>query len=359
MTADLPQSPISKHCCLKQASGGLRQRRPKFDMMDLTFVGNAAQLLAANISASPLGVDYTVLDSIGSGSSGVVYKATRQLDGAVVALKTMHTLDEEMAQNRRAEYDILSELSHPHIVKVFDFFVVRDQAVLVMEFVHGTTLNRAVKSSDGGVFPDETSRLLFRSLLQAIDYLHSKRIVHRDVKSENCLVSHALDDLKLADFNSACSLMNGGSLTMTGTMDYAAPEVLKGESPSEANDIWSAGICLHLMLVGHLPQQGAVFRDRASFAEAVSLQPAELSGQKWEGVSPSCKDVLQLCLEPVKSLRPAAMTLLQKDWLADLTLDVQAPPDTAPLSPLSPVQLASVERRRKHKLAVQRVPSLS
>ncbi|CAE8691554.1 unnamed protein product, partial [Polarella glacialis] len=200
---------------------------------------------------------YEILETIGQGSTGVVYRGRRKADGAEVALKTMQALDEEMIRLRREEYDTLLKLKHPHIIQAFDFFTdAKCHAVLVLEFFKGLSLSEAVKAETKGHhgLPENTAQALFRMLLQATDYLHSHRIVHRDIKGDNVLLSPDLTDLRLSDFNTARCLMDGGALTMTGTTDYSAPEILEGgESPSEGGDIWSAGLCLHLMLTGKLP----------------------------------------------------------------------------------------------------------
>merc|ERR1719161_2562394 len=101
-----------------------------------------------------------------------------------------------------------------------------------MEWIDGSSLEDAVKRSPGVRLQEADARLLFSQLIGAIDYIHQRRIVHRDVKVQNILVSMNLRDLKLIDFNTARFLSEGVSLTMTGTKAFWAPEVLLGEPPS-------------------------------------------------------------------------------------------------------------------------------
>ena len=106
---------------------------------------------------------------------------------------------------------------------------------------------------------------------------------------------------------------------MTGTMNYLPPEVLEGESPSESCDVWSAGLCLHMMLTGYLPWQNHANRTPACYAKRILNKPLCLEGIAWQSVSNECKVFLQLCLNLDKKLRPTPTTLLQHTWLLGST----------------------------------------
>jgi len=273
---------------------------------------------------------YSILESIGRGSSGFVYRAKRKEDGREVALKCMSAPSDDVLISRRSEFEILRRLDHPNIVQCFDFISTEYSAVIALSYHAGNTLLRAVKDSPESCFTERVSQRLFRMLLSAIDYLHQLRIVHRDVKPENVLVSADLQDLHLADFNTARALLEGGSLTMTGTIEYSAPEVLQGESPSEQHDIWGAGLCLHWMLIGMLPLYVAGFPSVEAFAAAVCNNPVTCESYAWKGISQECRHVVRLCLTIPKDLRCAAMTLLALSWLRP-TPEVQPRHLTSPL----------------------------
>eukprot|EP00439_Symbiodinium_sp_Y106_P018444 s3171_g2.t1 len=222
-----------------------------------------------------------------------------------------------MIQMRRSEYQILRDLGHPNIVRALDFFCSARTAVLVLSYHPGGgsgTLSQAIRASSCSRFSEEVAKPLCRMLFAAVDYLHQHRIVHRDVKADNIL---DLSDLHLADFNTARSLLDGGSLTMTGTVEYSAPEVLAGESPSELHDIWGAGLCMHMMLTGSLPRRPTKYPSLAAFHEAVTSKPVDCQGVEWSDVSQDAKDTVRRCLAVSREERPAAMTVLKMPWLAN------------------------------------------
>lgn len=265
--------------------------------------------------ASSWAEQFDLHEKLGQGSTGLVRRAIRKADELEVAVKIMQAVDEEMVSIRREEFKILQKIDHPHIVKALDFFAASDHAALVLAYFPSQTLDDAVQNSPEHRLAEPTSRGLSKMLFQAIDCLHQHRIVHRDVKAANILVSHDLTNLRLVDFNTARCMLDGGSLTMTGTSLYLPPEVLQGASPSESCDVWSAGLCLHMMLAGCLPWLSAANRTPASYAKKILGKPLCLEGSPWESLSDECKRFLKLCLSLDMKLRPAPTTLLQHAWL--------------------------------------------
>jgi serine/threonine protein kinase len=259
---------------------------------------------------------YNIQEVLGQGTTGVVYRGIHIVSGRQVALKTVRTDDVEMLRIAKAEFELISAIRHPKIIQALDFFVATGRIVMVLEFFDGTSLARAIYDLPGRRATEAVAHGVFVPLLQAISYLHARRIVHRDVKGDNVLVSSNFEDLRLVDFNTAKRLAEGGSLTITGTRLYAAPEVLLGDSPSEGSDVWALGLCLHLMLAGKLPvhprSDGADYNE---FVSQVTTKPVSFIGRKWRGVSDRCKATLGRCLEVKKDLRPASLMLLEDDWV--------------------------------------------
>ena len=273
------------------------------------------ELVANEEVQSNLCNKYTVLERLGRGSSGQVFRARRREDGAEVALKIMSAAGPDVLASRQAEFEILRQLRHPNIVQGFEFLCSGTTAAIALSYHPGSTLQKAVRDSPAARLPETDSQRLARQLVSAVAYLHEHRIVHRDVKAENLLVSPDLWDLHLVDFNTARPLLEGGALTMTGTVEYSAPEVLSGESPSDWQDVWGAGLCLHFMLLGTLPHRLCGYRDVGDFAAAVSSRPVTCEGPEWQAISQDCRHVVRRSLAISKHQRPAALLLLALPWL--------------------------------------------
>lgn len=256
--------------------------------------------------------EYDVLEILGQGAAGKVLRA-RKPDGVEVAIKVMQANDEEELRGRRLEFDILSTLSHPHLVQALDFLQSHFQAAVVLSYHPGQSLDLAVK---GQPFPERIARRLFHQLMSAISYLHNQGVLHRDVKAENILVSPDHQNMHLADFNTAKAVQDGGALTMTGTMEYSAPEVLDGNSPSHGQDVWGCGLCLHMMLSARLPQRLHSFSSLEAFASAQRSCPV-----KWQhlrnDLTPACKAVLSHCLCVEEMSRPSAAEIFAMEWTSE------------------------------------------
>jgi serine/threonine protein kinase len=265
-----------------------------------------ADVAAANERCSDLvhsiDTDYDVREILGHGSLGVVHRAVRRRDGEIVALKATRTSDEDKVAIVKAEFTLLKRLDHPHIVQALDFFVTSDLVVLVLSLCVGDQLGIAVRRTKEKRLSEGVARKSFAALLQALDYLHQRRILHRDIKPENVMVSEDFAVLKLIDFNIA-RLSDGGSLSPNTSL--SAPEVRIGCSPSEVTDIWGAGVCLCFMLSGQCPRV-----DMQS--NTVSFNSTHMTR-----VSEPCTSILRQCLAMDHKMRPAAMTLLQAGWAQD------------------------------------------
>jgi Tol biopolymer transport system component len=197
---------------------------------------------------------------LGRGGMGTVYLAERA-DGAfqmsaAVKVVPMALASHEIEERFRRERQFLAGLDHPKVARLIDGGVTETGLpYLVMEFVGGLTIDRFCDAHE----LDTRGRIaLMRQVLDALAYVHSRQVIHRDVKPSNILVDDA-GNVKLLDFGTArlVDVTVETALTKTGvfafTPDYASPEQVRGEPVAIASDLYSAGVLLYRLLTGRLP----------------------------------------------------------------------------------------------------------
>jgi WD40 repeat protein len=204
--------------------------------------------------AAPAG--YEVMDEIGRGSMGVVYRAWQTELRRLVALKLLLATASAPARARfRTEAEAVARLYHPNIVQVYAFGEVRGQPFFSMELVEGGTLARLVRN---GPLPVRQAAELIATLARAIDYAHTRGVVHRDLKPANVLLAED-GTPRVTDFGLAKLLIGSSEQTATGellgTPAYMAPEQAGArETPvTPAVDIYALGAILYEMLTGRTP----------------------------------------------------------------------------------------------------------
>lgn len=213
---------------------------------------------------------YRLVEGLGEGGMGVVYKVEQVLLNRQMALKTLtgNEFSESSIRRFQAEAKLLAKLDHPGLVKVQDFgFIDNVKPFLVMDFVQGRTLSSVLKSS--GVMSLDVAIKIFVELCFALGYAHSKNIVHRDIKPSNImLTTPGLDSenehVKVLDFGIAKLLHRGlnetDSLTRTGEIFgspfYMSPEQCYGKPVDHRSDIYSMGCVMFEVLTGAPPFTG-------------------------------------------------------------------------------------------------------
>jgi serine/threonine protein kinase len=212
----------------------------------------------------------------------------------------------------KREYELLTQLApHPNIIKAIDFHNLFGEAMLVLEFFASLTLHGLVKQEKR--LPESTVIVLGDALIKAVAHLHTCRVLHRDVKPQNVLVSANCQDLRLIDFNAAADLDEGEPLTPIGTPLYKAPEVECGEPPGKHSDVWGCGLCIYFALSGCLPYEHGWAHALLSGSTALKL--VSFDDEHWNDISQSCKDLLRRCLSVSKEDRPTMEELLEEPWM--------------------------------------------
>lgn len=269
---------------------------------------------------------FDIKEVLGRGAVGAVYRAVVRNDvSEEVALKVVDVADQELRAVAQHEHDMLRSLDCPYIIRAVEFFASDVEAVIVLEYFAGMTLtNTVARSQPQRRLKEIVSRDLFSMLAQALEYLHTRRIVHRDVKPDNVLVDLESVTLRLIDFHTARQVdevQQDMSLAFgkAGTTLFAAPEVVTLDEPAmEANDMWAAGLCLYFMLSRRIPRgcgEPGFGSEASEMTELAAAQPVLFEESCWGKISEPCKDIVRRCASVDKGLRPTAFEVLASAWL--------------------------------------------
>nr|XP_019941583.1 PREDICTED: serine/threonine-protein kinase 36 isoform X1 [Paralichthys olivaceus]XP_019941584.1 PREDICTED: serine/threonine-protein kinase 36 isoform X1 [Paralichthys olivaceus]XP_019941585.1 PREDICTED: serine/threonine-protein kinase 36 isoform X1 [Paralichthys olivaceus] len=196
---------------------------------------------------------YHVLELVGEGSFGRVYRGRKKYTGQVVALKFMPKVgrSEKELRSLKREIEIMRDLQHPNIVRLYDSFETDTEVVVVTEYAEGQLFQIL---EDDGNLPENQVREIACQLVSALYYLHSHRILHRDMKPQNILLGKG-GVVKLCDFGFARS-MSTSTLVLTsikGTPLYMSPELVEEKPYDHTSDLWSLGCILYELHTGTPP----------------------------------------------------------------------------------------------------------
>ncbi|XP_054851982.1 serine/threonine-protein kinase Chk2 isoform X2 [Eublepharis macularius] len=272
---------------------------------------------------------YIISRKLGSGACGEVKLAFERTTCRKVAIKiinkskfTTGALPEiEKPFNVETEVEILKKVNHPCLIKIIDFFEGED-FYIVLELMEGGELFDRVLHPPR--LSEATCKFYFYQMLLAVQYLHERGIIHRDLKLENVLLSSSEENclIKITDFGQS-KIVGETSLmqTLCGTPNYLAPEVLNSAGTAgygRSVDCWSLGVILFMCLSGYPPFSDQ--NSRQSLREQITRGEFFYSAEKWKHVSKEAFDLAQKLLTVDIGKRLRIEQALEHPWLQDKSM---------------------------------------
>lgn len=219
--------------------------------------------------------NYYIESVLGEGGMGKVYKATDTVLGRMVAVKSLNaslTNQPSFLERFKNEAKILARLSHPNIAILYNYLQSGSEYYMIMEYVEGENLDQLTKKNT--TIPYHAVVPMIVQALEGLAHAHSKGVLHRDIKPANLMLT-PYHTIKLMDFGIA-KMSDQVKLTQVsrviGTLEFLAPELIEGQQPSPASDIYATGVAMYEMLTGKLPFTGK--SDYMLMQEIVKEKPA-------------------------------------------------------------------------------------
>lgn len=264
---------------------------------------------------------------IGKGSSSRVYSGKNIKTNEIVAIKQidLDMIEEQFKRRITTEIDILIQLNHPNIVRIYDVISVNSETINLnlkqSPMVHGNSIYIIMEYCDGGDFDklinshkrlrEGQARQYFYQLMKGLHYLREQKILHRDLKPANILLTQNKTILKIADFGFARKFGEEDlSQTFCGTPLYMAPELYTDGEYSAKSDLWSVGIMLYQALFGKAPYADA----KNSIQLASFLKSKPITFPKNIQVSNECLDLLVNLLQKDTLLRMTWVEFYRHSW---------------------------------------------
>lgn len=331
---------------------------------------NDLKLITSNLifeRSEPFNKYYKIIESLGGGSFGKVYKCLHLVTNQERALKIVK-LDNKEDEGQSAvkiinEIEFLAQLDHPHIMKVYEYFKDEYNYYIATELLEGGDLYEYITKVK--VFTEIEAAKVLSQIISAVSYLHSKGIIHRDLKPENIVVDSngltlsrnqnknssrkelkdakhlcrdnsdtftpdekvklkhqssskqrrpALSELniKIIDFGASCYFKKNEVLTLkVGTPYYIAPEVLRKEYNNKC-DVWSMGVILYILLIGKPPFED---KSREAIFEKILNSKYDQESKEWLRISDSAKDLIIKMLNPNYKQRLSAKECYDHPWI--------------------------------------------
>ncbi|CAI9718065.1 myosin light chain kinase, smooth muscle isoform X3 [Octopus vulgaris] len=256
---------------------------------------------------------YILKEEVGSGRFGVVHKCIEKSSNRLWAAKVIKCKEKKKAEFRN-EIEIMKNLTHPKVLRLWDAYESPTGFVIVTEFVCGGELFKRIVDDDF-VLTEQDCAHFVHQICEGVRYLHDKQIIHLDLKPENILcIAKSNNFIKIIDFGLARKLQVGDSIkVLFGTPDFIAPEVVNYDEISFATDLWSLGVICYVLISGLAPFTGETNVETLS---NVTQAVYDFDDETFDEISDAAKDFISKLLVKKKENRMTIHMCLQHEWLA-------------------------------------------
>ena len=260
--------------------------------------------------------NYELCNYIGKGGFGRVYKVHHKLSNQYRAMKIIQckSISDNHSSTINKEINILKNLDHPNIIKVYEFYQSEKYVYIINELCTGGELFD--KIVDVKFFSENVASNIMRQLLSAVAYCHENGVIHRDLKPENILIENSEEKdkeffhIKVIDFGT-CEILKKKKLTeQIGTSFYIAPEVIKN-SYNEKCDLWSCGVILYILLCGSPPFYG---KNEKEIFKKIIEGNFTFRHKIWNKISTEAKNLVLKLLKVNPDKRLSAKEALEDIW---------------------------------------------
>jgi len=269
--------------------------------------------------------DLEILRTLGSGTFGRVKLVRHKVSGMPYAMKILnkaHVVAYKQQQNVIHEKELMTMCSHPFILKLHNTFKDKNHLYLLVDFVQGGELFTYLhcQPNSTGKLTEDHAKFYASHVIMAIEYLHERSIVYRDLKPENLLIDPQ-GYLKMVDFGFA-KVVTDRTYTLCGTPEYLAPELVLGKGHNKGVDYWALGVLIYEMVVGNSPFAAANPSDQMQICRNIVKEP--LVFPSW--LSSDCRDLIAKLLERDQTKRiglthGGTSAIRNHPWFANLNWD--------------------------------------
>lgn len=274
-----------------------------------------------NVFKQNLDTDYTIVGEIARGTYSIVMEGTSKSTGEKVAIRCLDRgdYDEKKMQTLQREAMHMKKMDHPNIIKLYDIYVDKAKIYMVMEYIPDCE-DLTTRIGDIDHYGEDAGLNVVRQITSAVHYLHSNGIAHRDLKSDNILISgeRSNEIVKITGFGLSKDFQEDKFSTMQYTSPtYAAPELFLDAPYDKAIDMWALGVIVYEIFAGYPPFFGENIVDLTRKIVGVNY---DFDDEVWDEISEDCKAIIRALLQKDPSKRMTAQQCMDTVWLRRATI---------------------------------------